>query len=146
MAIKTKQWPDGSSATIQYGGQGDGRIIITFYANNLYETRSMQITVKTTSGGSRKTKTITISQAEKVKTDIRNAVVTASNQTYNGSAKTPTPIVTLLGTTIPSTGYDVEYSNNTNAGTAIITVTGKGDYTGTATGTFTIDKAKSLNI
>ena len=33
------------------------------------------------------------------------------------------------------------YSNNTNAGTATITITGKGDYTGTASGTFTITKA-----
>jgi hypothetical protein len=42
---------------------------------------------------------------------------------------------------VPSSGYDVAYSNNTNAGTATITITGKGDYTGTATGTFTIAPA-----
>ena len=65
----------------------------------------------------------------------------AANQTYSGTAKTPTPTVTLNDVTIPSSGYDVAYSNNTNAGTATITVTGKGDYTGTATGTFTIAKA-----
>ena len=35
----------------------------------------------------------------------------------------------------------MQYSNNTNAGTATITITGKGDYTGTATGIFTINKA-----
>src|SRR5690606_36803833 len=67
-------------------------------------------------------------------------VVTAATQTYSGSAKTPTPTVTLHGSTIPSSGYDIAYSNNTNAGTATITITGKGDYTGTAYGTFTINK------
>lgn len=73
--------------------------------------------------------------------DISTAIVTAATQIYSGGAKTPAVTVTLNGDTIPSSGYDVMYSNNTNAGTANITVTGKGDYTGTATGTFTINKA-----
>lgn len=73
--------------------------------------------------------------------DISAAVVIAATQTYSGSAKTPAVTVTLNGETIPSAGYDVVYSNNVNAGTANITVTGKGNYTGTATGTFTINKA-----
>lgn len=141
MATKTKQWTDGSSATIQYDGQGDGQIIITSDPNNHYEARSMQITVETTNGSPKQTKTITINQAAQQRIDISAALVTASNQTYNGSAKTPTPTVTLNGSTIPSSGYDVAYSNNTNAGTATITVTGKGAYTGTANGTFTINKA-----
>ena len=142
MEIKTKQWSVGSgSATIQYDGHGDGNIIITSDANSLYEARNMQITVETTNGSPKQTKTITINQVAKQRIDLSAAVVTASNQTYSGSAKTPTPTVTLNGSTVPSSGYDVSYSNNTNAGTATITVTGKGDYTGTATGTFTINKA-----
>lgn len=140
MATKTKQWPDGSSATIQYGGQGDGEIIITSEPNSLYEARSMQITVGTTDGSDIQ-KTITINQAAKQRIDISAAVVTAATQTYSGSAKTPTPTVTLNGSTVPSSGYDVAYNNNTNAGTATITITGKGDYTGTASGTFTIAPA-----
>lgn len=141
METKTKNWSTGTgSATIQYGGQGDGEIVITTDPNNLYEARSMQITVKTTDGSGIQ-RVVTVNQAAKQRIDISNAVVTASNQTYSGSAKTPTPTVTLNGTVIPSTGYDVTYSNNINAGTATITVTGKGDYTGTATGTFTINKA-----
>lgn len=141
MTTKTKQWSTGTgSATIQYGGQGDGEIIITSDPNSLYEARSMQIAVETTDGSGIQ-RTVTINQAAKQRIDLSNAVVTASNQTYSGSAKTPTPTVTLNGTVIPSTGYDVVYSNNTNAGTANITITGKGDYTGTASGTFTINKA-----
>lgn len=141
MATKIKQWSTGTgSATIEYTGQGDGQITITSDPNSVYEARSMQITVETTDG-SGISRTVTIQQAAKQRIDISAAVVTAATQTYDGGAKTPTPTVTLNGSTVPSSGYDVSYSNNTNAGTATITVTGKGDYTGTATGTFTINKA-----
>lgn len=140
MPTKTITWPDGSTAVLTYGGQGSGPITVRSDPNNHYEARSAQVVVKTTDGSNIQ-RTITIHQAAKVRIDISNAVVTAANQTYSGTAKTPTPTVTLNGETVPSSGYDVAYSNNTNAGTATITVTGKGDYTGTATGTFTIAKA-----
>lgn len=141
MATKTINWDKGGgSFTVTYGGSGNGTIVVTSDANTLHEARSQSLTVKTTKGGTVE-KTITVAQAMKPYIDLTNAVVTAANQTYSGSAKTPTPTVKLNGTTIPSTGYDVTYSDNTNAGTATITITGKGDYTGTATGTFTIAKA-----
>ena len=141
MATKSIAWTTGSgNITVDYGGSGDGTITITTDSNSLYEARSQQITVRTTDGSDIQ-RTITIQQAAKVRIDISTAVVTAASQTYSGSAKTPTPTVTLNGVTVPSTGYDVAYSDNTNAGTATITVTGKDDYTGTATGTFTIAKA-----
>lgn len=142
MTTKTIAWNSGSgNITLTYGGQGDGTITIESADNNLYEARSQEIVIQTTAGSPQVTKTITITQAAKMRIDLSSAIVTAANQTYNGSAKTPVPTVILDGETVPSTGYDVTYSNNTNAGTATITVTGKGDYTGTATGTFTIAKA-----
>ena len=62
--------------------------------------------------------------------------------TYTGSALTPDPIVTLGGQTlVKGTDYTVAYTNNTDAGTATITVTGTGNYSGTASGTFAIAKA-----
>lgn len=73
--------------------------------------------------------------------DISAALVTATTQTYSGSAKTPIPTVTLNGSIIDSVNYTVTYSNNVNAGTANIVITGKGDYFGTARGVFTINKA-----
>lgn len=147
MESKTKAWSTGTgSVTAEYDGQGDGQITITSDANNLYEARSMQIVVKTTDGSNIE-RTLTIQQAAKQRIDLSAAIVTAANQTYSGGAKTPAPTVTLNGNTIPSSGYNVTYSNNTNAGTATVTVTGKGDYTGTATGTFTIAKAsRSLSF
>ena len=62
--------------------------------------------------------------------------------TYTGSALTPDPVVTLGGQTlVKDIDYTVAYAGNTNAGTATITVTGKGNYSGTAQGAFTIGKA-----
>lgn len=62
--------------------------------------------------------------------------------TYTGNAQTPTSItVTLDGTALTADNYTVAYTNNINAGAATATVTGKGNYTGTATGSFTIAKA-----
>lgn len=142
MATKTIAWNTGTgNITVVYGGSGDGTATITSSDNNLYEARSQQITFQTTAGSPQRTVTVTVAQAAKQKIDLSNAIVTAANQTYNGSAKTPAPTVVLDGETVPSTGYDVAYSNNTNAGTATITITGKDDYVGTATGTFTIAKA-----
>lgn len=140
MATTTKTWGTGEgSVTVTYNGSGNGTITVTSSDNNLHEGRSMTFTVKTTDN--KKSQTITVSQAAKPYIDLSAAVVTAANQTYSGSALTPAVTVTLNGSTVPSTGYDVQYSNNINAGTATITITGKGDYTGTATGTFSIAKA-----
>lgn len=66
----------------------------------------------------------------------------ASSLTYNGSAQTP--VVTVkYGTTVlkKGTDYTVSYKNNKNAGTAVVTVTGKGHYSGTLSKNITIKKA-----
>ena len=70
---------------------------------------------------------------------------------YNGSDQTPTVTVTLMnGTSLnASSDYTVTYtgaddqsvSSLINAGTYTVTVTGKGNYEGTATAFFTINKA-----
>ncbi len=68
--------------------------------------------------------------------------LSSSSYTYDGNAKKPTVTVKNGSKTLVSgTDYTVSYSNNTNAGTAKVTVTGKGNYKGTATATFTIAKA-----
>lgn len=74
--------------------------------------------------------------------NISGATVTVSGTlTYDGAAKTPAPTVTADGKTLRSgTDYTVAYADNTKAGTAAkVTVTGQGNYTGTANGTFTIN-------
>ncbi len=82
----------------------------------------------------------------KQRTSISTAVITLSlpqdGFSYDGQAKTPAvSSVKLNNNTINSDNYDVSYSNNINAGTATVTVTGKRTYTGTATTTFAINKA-----
>ncbi len=62
-----------------------------------------------------------------------------ANQTYTGSALTPAIVVKDGATTLTlGTHYSVAYINNTNGGTATVTITGIGNYTGTKTQTFTI--------
>ena len=64
---------------------------------------------------------------------------------FDGEAKEPAVTVTLGGSTLASSNYTVDYSNNIDAGTATVTVTGKNTYTGTATKNFSIAKAELSN-
>lgn len=75
-------------------------------------------------------------------TSIAGATVTVNGTfTYDGNAKTPDPVVVLNGETlIKDTDYTVSYAENVNAGTATVTVTGKGNYSGTASGEYEITK------
>ena len=71
-------------------------------------------------------------------------VTVSGSYTYTGQAQIPAAdavTVQLDGKTIPKDRYTISASDNTNAGQATVTVTGKGDYIGTASGTFTIGKA-----
>ena len=72
--------------------------------------------------------------------DISSARVSAiPSQTYTGSAITPTVTVTYDGATLAEgTDYTVAYSNNVSPGTATVTITGIGGYTGSTSVTFTI--------
>lgn len=59
--------------------------------------------------------------------------------TYDGSAKTPEVTVVLRDQTlVKDRDYTVAYANNTDAGTATVTVTGKDNYAGTVTKTYRI--------
>ncbi len=76
--------------------------------------------------------------------DLKDAAVTISDDSYsyNGKAQTPEPVVTLGGRTlVKDTDYTVSHENNTNAGTAIAKIEGKGNYTGSVNKTFTISPA-----
>ncbi|WP_318360561.1 MBG domain-containing protein [uncultured Agathobaculum sp.] len=70
-----------------------------------------------------------------------DAIAAIDAVTYNGKAQAPALNV-VDGTKVLTTGtdYTAVYSNNTNAGTAKVVITGKGNYSGTAEQTFTINK------
>ena len=84
-----------------------------------------------------KTYTFTISP-KAVTADMIGAM---ADETYTGSPITPQPVV-MDGNTILTSGtdFDFSYDENINAGenTATLTITGKGNYMGTASRTFTI--------
>lgn len=76
-------------------------------------------------------------------------VAAIAAHTYTGSAQTPAPVVKYSTKTLVSgTDYTVAYANNTNVAAANatnapqVTVTGKGNYTGSIVTKFAIDKAK----
>ena len=72
---------------------------------------------------------------------ISKASVTLSTSTYayDGKAKTPSVNVKVNGKTLKKdTDYTVSYSINTKVGTAKVTITGKGNYTGSVSKTYSI--------
>ena len=112
------------------------------YSNNVNAgVNTASVTVTSNDNSSYKftaTKNFTIAQAP-----ISGAMIAnIPSVTYNTRAHTPDVTVTFEGSTLEAgKDYDVAYTNNINAGTATVTVTGKGNFTGTASKTFTINKA-----
>lgn len=76
-------------------------------------------------------------------TSITNATINGafSGLVYNGTAQRPAYTVTLSGNTlVKGTDYKEEWTNNTNAGTAALKITGRGSYKDSLTKNFTIAK------
>ena len=72
-------------------------------------------------------------------TDNTVVISDVADQTYTGSLIAPNVTVTCNDVElVKDTDYTVSYSNNKNVGTATISITGIGDYTGTITKNFKI--------
>lgn len=115
------------------------------YSNNVnVGTGTVTITGKGNYSGTL-SKTFTIGQ---VKSDsIDGAKIAAiADQTYTGSAIRPGISVTLNGKALSSSAYDVNYSNNVNAGYGTVYITGKGKYGGSAQATFKIKPAPISSV
>lgn len=64
-------------------------------------------------------------------TDESITVDDIATETYTGSSITPLPVIKHNGITlVKDTDYTLTYSNNTNPGTATITIEGKGNFSG----------------
>jgi GH25 family lysozyme M1 (1,4-beta-N-acetylmuramidase) len=116
----------------------------TDYTKNITHTKDGVITVSTVSitgkGNYTGTNSATFnSDKELIEISTLNPKTKTSSFVYTGSAQTPEIIFDESLT--KDTDYTVEYSNNTNKGTAKATITGKGDYTGTVDVSFTITSA-----
>lgn len=128
----TFTWSDDVKNTIPTVGTYSYKVVFTPSADteNNYET----ITTKE--------KEISLTVNAKSLTDAQ--VTVSGSYTYTGQAQIPAAdavTVQLDGETISNDQYTISARDNTNAGQATVTVTGKGDYIGTASGTFTINKA-----
>lgn len=92
--------------------------------------------VTCTSGGYSKSAEITITVTP---ISLECAEVTVQNPTYNGDKQSPTLKVSLGGKTLrENTDYTVVVTPHTDAGSYTLTVNGMGNYTGTATGNWSI--------
>jgi len=73
--------------------------------------------------------------------------MTVQEYTYTGSAISPDVTVTDGKTTLnKTTDYTLKITNNVNAGTGSVTVTGQGNYTGSVTSSFTIKPVSSSKL
>ena len=138
----SEQYPD---VTVKDGNTPltEGTDFTVTYSNNRnVGTATVTITGKGNYIGTRTTNfTINPKSASSLTISSISAV------TYNGSAQTPAITVKDRTTTlINGTHYTVAYSNNINAGTATVTITGKGNYTGTKTANFTINPKSASNL
>ena len=105
------------------------------YSNNVnVGTGTVTITGKGNFKGTT-SKTFSISARAMSDTSVANV----SSQTYTGNGISPLPTITYNNKTLKKdTDYTLSYSNNINAGTATITIIGKGNFTGTTSKTFSI--------
>ena len=109
------------------------------YSDNINAgTATVTLTSKDKSFSTEKTKTATFKIVAKALTADMVADIAA--QAYTGSPLTPAVTVTD-GDAILVVGedYAVSYADNVNVGIATATITGEGNYKGTASKTFTID-------
>lgn len=81
------------------------------------------------------------------KTSVFQITNTIKAKTYNGKLQKPSVTVKVGKTKLKKNqDYTVSYTQNLHVGTATVTVTGKGNYVGTATQTFTINPQKISKI
>ena len=128
----TFAWSDDVKDTIPTVGTYSYKVVFTPNA----DTKNNYETITATE------KEISLTVNAKSLTGAQVAV--SGSYTYTGQAQIPAAdavTVQVDGKIIPKDRYTISASDNTNAGQATVTVTGQGDYTGTASGTFTIGKA-----
>ena len=113
---------------------------ISYKNNTNVGTASVTVTGKGNYTGTI-SKSFTIAATNLSTADVK---LSAASFTYNGKAITPSVTVTCNGKVLTNgTDYSVAYTNNINAGTARVTITGTGAYSGVKTVTFRIKRAKA---
>lgn len=84
---------------------------------------------------------------EPVSIGLATIAIEYPNYPYTGSAIEPAVSVVYEGVTlVKGTDYRLSFANNTQPGTATVTITGLGNYTGTVSRTFTIERRRSIDV
>ncbi len=130
------------SVTVTYGSTAyklNTHYTVTYKNNTNVGTATVTVKGK---GGLSGSKSVTFSIKN---LPVSKAKISVAAQTYSGKALKPSVTVTYGSTTYKlNTHYTVTYKNNTNAGTATVTVKGKSGITGSKSVTFKINP-KSLS-
>ena len=123
-------------------------------------TLTAKVTLKSTSNFTNPTNTAILTKTATItKATLKpeNIKLRETSFTYNGQAVEPAFDVVVGGHILPGPGskdsngkdisaYEYNYTSNVNAGTATLTVKGKGDYKGTASITYTIQSADASKL
>ena len=109
------------------------------YSDNI-NVGTATVTVKDAAGGNYTFTDVTATFTITAKPVTATVALSETRYTYDGTEKKPAVTVTVDGTTVSATEYDVVYSDNVNAGTGKVTVTSKAGNSRsfTASATFTI--------
>ena len=141
---------DGTAKTPAVTATLNGAVVppqdydVTYSKNTAAGTATATITAKANSyyTGSA-SGTFTIGQVSITASEI--SVAPIAGATFNRKAQTPVPQVTFGEAKLKNgTDFTLTYQANTNVGTAKVTITGKGNFKGSRTETFTI-AAKDIN-
>lgn len=120
----TVEWKDGSPTNVSESGEYEIVFTPTDTENYLPAEGKVNITI------------------EPIQNDEQNNITLTLNETdftYDGEAKEPSVTVKNGDAELsPDTDYDIEYSGNTEVGTATVTVKGKGNYSFTLSENFEI--------
>lgn len=147
---------ESSDGTVYYSLDGDNYTESLPKGTNAKEYTVYYKVVGDANHNDMEPKTVTAKIAPwNIETAFCKAGVPGGPFTYNGQEHTPTPQIDVWVNDYPvpgnphalgadvrlteGTDYTVAYSDNVNAGQAVVTFTGKGNYTGTITRKFTID-------
>ena len=143
--VISKQWYSNDSRKTT-GGTAIANATKNTYLLTSNEANKYIYVVVTAQKADGTTKQFTAITTESVKNLEITVTLGTTTYVYDGTAKEPVITVKDGSTTLTSgTHYTVSYSNNTNAGTATVTITMKGNYSGTITKNFTIERAKTAS-
>ncbi len=145
--LTTKGWSGAhnvvpSDAAVTYTSSDSTGLSVNGSKVTAKKAGSYTLTAKATFNGATYTKPITVTVKKRsLESSAVSAALTTTQYTYDGGAKQPSTVLKYGSQTLyKGTDYTVKYDKNISAGTADVIVTGMGNYEGSLTLHFTINK------